>query len=377
MFTPAFDANIGAVNLVGTTNGNSVSPQNPGVMLHSTGTQSTPSRIYNDAVGSYSAMVGRRYNGNVDAPTQVLANSIVSRYAATPYTSAGWPAISTARIDMVTTEAQTATNQGTEIQFWTTAIGTNAIAKVMSLTNDDINLAGNITAIGNLTISNNSNYVNNITVSGTAYDASVVIDDAGADHVAQLILNRSSTSVQPILATALNNSDDPTANVDVVNGQTLFQLATLGFAGTDYKEFGGIAVRVDDSGTVSETSSPGLIELRVTPDGSTSTNTALTIRNDSSAEFAGSVSATGDVTGASFNTSGTGGDLVMSNGDITGARRVITTPTALANLTAVAGGRAFVNDGNLVAVGNFGSQIGTGGSNVVPVWSDGANWYIG
>ena len=67
----------------------------------------------------------------------------------------------------------------------------------------------------------------------------------------------------------------------------------------------------------------------------------------------------------------------MSNGDITGARRVITTPTALANLTAVAGGRAFVNDGNLVAVGNFGSQIGTGGSNVVPVWSDGANWYIG
>lgn len=53
------------------------------------------------------------------------------------------------------------------------------------------------------------------------------------------------------------------------------------------------------------------------------------------------------------------------------------TPVALANLTAVAGGRAFVSDGNLVASGNFGAQIGSGGSNVVPVWSNGTNWYIG
>jgi len=89
------------------------------------------------------------------------------------------------------------------------------------------------------------------------------------------------------------------------------------------------------------------------------------------------LSATGDITGASFNTAGAGGDLIMSGGNVTGASRIVTTPTALANLTAVAGGRAFVNDGNLVAIGNFGSQIGTGGSNVVPVWSDGANWYIG
>ena len=67
----------------------------------------------------------------------------------------------------------------------------------------------------------------------------------------------------------------------------------------------------------------------------------------------------------------------MSGGDVTGARRVVTTPTALANLTAVAGARAFVNNGNLVAVGNFGAQIGAGGANIVPVWSDGSNWYKG
>jgi hypothetical protein len=44
---------------------------------------------------------------------------------------------------------------------------------------------------------------------------------------------------------------------------------------------------------------------------------------------------------------------------------------------AVAGGRAFVNNGNLVATGNFGAQIGSGGSNVIPVWSNGTNWYVG
>ena len=298
MFTPAFDANIGAVAIVGSTDGNSQAPQNPGVMLHATGTQSTPSRIYNDAVGSYSAMVGRRYNGNVNAPTQVLANSIVSRYAATPYTSNGWPAISTARIDMVTTEDQTDTNQGTEIQFWTTTNGTNTIAQVMSVTNNDIRINGDLAATGNATFSTNIDYVNHITVSGTTYDAQIVIDDIGANNVAQLILTRSSTSVQPIIASALNNSDDPTANVDVVNGQTLFQLATLGFAGTDYKEFAGIVMMVDDNANVSETSSPGKIDFRVTPDGSTSTESALTIYNNTNAEFAGNISTTGNIIGA-------------------------------------------------------------------------------
>lgn len=350
LFTPVFDTNLGAVNLVGTTNGNSVTPQNPGVMLHLTGVTGTPARIYNDSVANYAGFVGRRYDGTADAPVAISANAIISRYAATPYTSAGWPDKSSARIDMVTTEAQTDTNQGTEIQFWTTPVGSNTIAKVMSMTNNDIKIDGDLAATGNATFSTNIDYINQITVSGTTYNAQVVIHDISADNVAQLILTRDSTSVQPILATALNNSDDPTANVDVVNGQTLFQIATLGFAGTDYKEFGGIAVRVDDTGTVSETSSPGLIELRVTPDGSTSTNNAVTIRNDSSAEFAGNV---------------------------TVDQLLITTPVTLGTLTAVAGARAFINDANLVAAGNFGAQITGGAGNTVPVWSDGVNWYIG
>jgi hypothetical protein len=92
----------------------------------------------------------------------------------------------------------------------------------------------------------------------------------------------------------------------------------------------------------------------------------------------GEILASGNITGGNIATAG----LVSATGNVTGGNittvsRVISTPTALANLTAVAGARAFVNNGNLVAAGNFGAQIGSGGANTVPVWSDGTNWYIG
>ena len=42
-----------------------------------------------------------------------------------------------------------------------------------------------------------------------------------------------------------------------------------------------------------------------------------------------------------------------------------------------AGGRTIINDANLIASGNFGNQVSGGGSNTVPIWSNGTNWYIG
>ena len=43
----------------------------------------------------------------------------------------------------------------------------------------------------------------------------------------------------------------------------------------------------------------------------------------------------------------------------------------------VAGGKAFISDSSLPAAGNFGQIAITGGSIVVPVWSDGLDWRIG
>jgi hypothetical protein len=59
------------------------------------------------------------------------------------------------------------------------------------------------------------------------------------------------------------------------------------------------------------------------------------------------------------------------------AQFVLTDPGPLSSLTAEWGARAFITDGNLTAVGKFGVQVSGGGSNNVPIWSDGVNWFIG
>jgi hypothetical protein len=60
---------------------------------------------------------------------------------------------------------------------------------------------------------------------------------------------------------------------------------------------------------------------------------------------------------------------------------LVFTPVALSVLgtpsIAGAGARAFINDSNAIASGNFGVVAAGAGANTVPVFSDGSNWRIG
>lgn len=109
-------------------------------------------------------------------------------------------------------------------------------------------------------------------------------------------------------------------------------------------------------------------------------NNISTTGNVTANNFIGNISLIGNIQGTSANVELVAGSYTWTF-DNTGTAifpgTIINTPVPLANLTAVAGARAFVNDANLVATGNFGSQISGGGANLVPVWSDGSNWYIG
>ena len=139
--------------------GTGILPQNPGVMLNITGQGSNPARVYIDGVGTnnYAAIVGRHYNGNSTTPTQLLNNDVISRFAATPYATGGWPAISTTRMDMIADENQTATNQGSRIEFWVTPKGANTVQKQMFIDTNGATVTGDLTVTGTVNITGNLN----------------------------------------------------------------------------------------------------------------------------------------------------------------------------------------------------------------------------
>jgi hypothetical protein len=143
---PTLDANLGAVQIIGTTSGVILSPANPGGMLQITGQNNQVSRVYNDAVNNYPLYVGRRYNGTALAPTGVLVNQVISRLGANPYLTdtAGFTPLGVAQINFVATENQTTTAQGSKITMNTTPTGSNTQSTVAEFNYGGIILTGNL-----------------------------------------------------------------------------------------------------------------------------------------------------------------------------------------------------------------------------------------
>jgi hypothetical protein len=90
-------------------------------------------------------------------------------------------------------------------------------------------------------------------------------------------------------------------------------------------------------------------------------------------------SVVGNISTGNLTTTGAAGNITGAN--VISANTLVTLATTFSGLpaagTAGAGARDFITDGNLVASGNFGSVVAGGGSNSVPVYSDGTNWIIG
>jgi hypothetical protein len=172
----------GAVEITGDSAGGYQTPINVGVMLHITGQNSLPGRVYNDGQNNYPVYTGRRYNGNVTAPSQVLNGQDVVRYGATAYTTGGWFGNGIARMSIVANEDQALTNQGSRIEFWVTPNGNSSsnIANVAILTSSlatiktDTAINGNATITGNVTASNLA-----INSNGVITTPRMVINDGG------------------------------------------------------------------------------------------------------------------------------------------------------------------------------------------------------
>ena len=162
ILVPAEDPIEGGVEIVGSAAGTYIPPGSPGAMLHLTGNPGLPTRVYIDGNAEYASIVGRRYNGNVAAPTQVLAGQDVLRINSTAATNLGGGNVGNVAMAQIRTTAlenQTATAQGSSITFTVTAIGSPANARVdvanvtvaNGVTATKFTTAGTVIATGNIT----------------------------------------------------------------------------------------------------------------------------------------------------------------------------------------------------------------------------------
>jgi hypothetical protein len=162
ILVPAEDPIEGGVEIIGSATGNYIAPGSAGTMLQITGNPAVPTRFYIDGNAEYSSIVARRFNGNVTAPTQVLAGQDVLRINSTAATNLGGGNVGNVAMAQIRTTAlenQTATAQGSSITFTVTAIGSPANARVdvanvtvaNGITATKFTTAGTVSATGNIT----------------------------------------------------------------------------------------------------------------------------------------------------------------------------------------------------------------------------------
>lgn len=154
ILVPDADPTAGAVNIIGSTSGNFSPPVNTGVMLQLTGQANIPSRFYNDGIGSFAAFVGRRINGNVTSPTPVLSGDELIRISATGYNGVEVAPAGSARIVFQAMENFTTANAGSNLSFWTTAIGSNTLTKIATIDNANGLVVTKLTSTGNANVGN-------------------------------------------------------------------------------------------------------------------------------------------------------------------------------------------------------------------------------
>lgn len=165
ILVPDADPLAGAVNIIGSTSGNFSPPVNTGVMLQLTGQANIPSRFYNDGIGNFAAFVGRRINGSVNSPTPVQAGDELIRISATGYNGTQVAPTGSARIVFQAMENFTTSNAGSNLSFWTAAVGSNALTKIATIDSANGIVATKISSTETLNVTGNAN-VGNLGTSG-------------------------------------------------------------------------------------------------------------------------------------------------------------------------------------------------------------------
>jgi hypothetical protein len=221
---PVIAEETAAFEIIGNNTGATVAPDQQGVVLHVTGNPNLVSRNYFDGVNSYALIVGRRYNGNSEAPTRVLNNELFFRIAGQAATNGGFETFGPAQIDWVATEDQGPNNQGGELRIRATPNGSSALGGIVQVA--AFNATTGVTAIkfnGPLTGNVTGNVSGNAgTVTNGVYttDTATVTNTMLAGSIANNKLSNSTVTVNGT-SIALGASGTVTAAAGTLTGTTL------------------------------------------------------------------------------------------------------------------------------------------------------------
>lgn len=180
--TPTVPANAaGALNIVGSSTDTYQNVINAGSMVHITGNDNTASRVTNDTFGSgataYPIITQRRARGTSSVPTAVQSGDTLARITATGYGNVGYVLatgnVSTTSIDFLATENYSTANGGSQINVYTSPIGSvtktlsaNITANVTTFP-AVVSVTGNITTPGNILLSDGGTMGYNAGAGGT------------------------------------------------------------------------------------------------------------------------------------------------------------------------------------------------------------------
>jgi len=204
---PAILEQTAAFEIIGNDTGDSVLPNQEGIVIQVTGNPGVPARNYFDGVDNYPILVGRRYNGTSAAPTKVLNNELFFRIAGQACTNDDFETFGPCQIDWVATEDQGPNNQGGELRIRATPNGSSALSGITQVA--AFNATNGVTAIkfnGPLT----GNVTGNATTATTATTATNLAAAtgilAGSISVNPTVITRATASVQTFTLTGLTTN---------------------------------------------------------------------------------------------------------------------------------------------------------------------------
>ncbi len=145
-------ANTAALSINATTSGNAQPRNFEGTLIQATAQDNTPARMSADAFGvdgtgqnAYASWAARVARGNVNVPSQTLANDVMFRFTSQGWSNAGSYAGGVLRYNQVAVENFAAGATGTRHNFSATPVGTAVLKNIANIDGNGItfsNVAG-------------------------------------------------------------------------------------------------------------------------------------------------------------------------------------------------------------------------------------------